>query len=622
MGVLPPPLPLGFSVPEPDAEAAWATGALPVGYRPLERVDVTTRCREDETGDVVAVKLLPPGPSYSALAVALGAPKAKDDPPPGGHAVERHWVVADPSVPGRVRRLLPDTEPRWLVSDWVLGRNLAAGEPLPPPMSTEAEVRWAAPAPDTTVQVLVPQLRRLHDAGWVHGAVAPGNVILPLDPGLPVAVLVDFANTVPIGKSYADPWPGRFHSHRQAWARQAGEKGLIADPADDWFALGLLAVWLRARHAGLARDDVERILEAVRWLGPGEIPSHLDPLPEEMVRWLDPPSRLHLLKRSPSTASGPTFGTPLHDAVDHATGDPASAAALVDLLPSVIDACEHTLRRLHADGWVHGGVSPSTVYVTADVLQRPGLLARPEADVRSGAIRQMPVPAFGAPPGSGRHASQSEDFAALGATAVWAAARLEGRSVEESHDAVAQARTGTAQHPLETVPSLAARLGPRAVEVQEWVREPAGTGPRPWGSAVWFWLGAAVLFVFALAVVVAGLTRRDGGSGDDRDTTAVAADASGGQAPTYDPASGQYAGWPSADKPELAEGSTGPDVEYLQSVLRFEAGQDIVIDGKYGPQTEEAVKRFQGAYSLEVTGWVNDDTWAVVDDLAAAAGAG
>jgi peptidoglycan hydrolase-like protein with peptidoglycan-binding domain len=58
----------------------------------------------------------------------------------------------------------------------------------------------------------------------------------------------------------------------------------------------------------------------------------------------------------------------------------------------------------------------------------------------------------------------------------------------------------------------------------------------------------------------------------------------------------------------VKRGSNAPGVEAVQYLLRHH-GADIVIDGDFGDQTEGAVKDFQEANGLTVTGTVNEKTW-------------
>ena len=66
-----------------------------------------------------------------------------------------------------------------------------------------------------------------------------------------------------------------------------------------------------------------------------------------------------------------------------------------------------------------------------------------------------------------------------------------------------------------------------------------------------------------------------------------------------------------ADKsdPLLKEGSEGVAVRGLQRrLIALGFGPDE-IDGRFGPQTEAAVRAFQEKYELEVDGIVGDQTW-------------
>lgn len=73
---------------------------------------------------------------------------------------------------------------------------------------------------------------------------------------------------------------------------------------------------------------------------------------------------------------------------------------------------------------------------------------------------------------------------------------------------------------------------------------------------------------------------------------------------------------------QYGEATKGQHVRYLQDVIYFKAGGDIVRDGQFGPQTKGRVEDLQRLFGLKVTGSVNhggqhaDDTWAVVDALA------
>lgn len=89
-------------------------------------------------------------------------------------------------------------------------------------------------------------------------------------------------------------------------------------------------------------------------------------------------------------------------------------------------------------------------------------------------------------------------------------------------------------------------------------------------------------------------------------------------APVFDPAKGQWGTWPTKVKPVARLGSTGDHVKYLQGVLKAKAGQNVTIDGNFGPQTDTAVKNLQRFFKLTVDGVVGPQTWKTVDWLATA----
>lgn len=60
---------------------------------------------------------------------------------------------------------------------------------------------------------------------------------------------------------------------------------------------------------------------------------------------------------------------------------------------------------------------------------------------------------------------------------------------------------------------------------------------------------------------------------------------------------------PTTPRRELRRGHNGEDVKELQRSLK------IADDGKFGPKTEEAVKKFQRAHGLDETGIVDEATW-------------
>lgn len=72
--------------------------------------------------------------------------------------------------------------------------------------------------------------------------------------------------------------------------------------------------------------------------------------------------------------------------------------------------------------------------------------------------------------------------------------------------------------------------------------------------------------------------------------------------------------------PTLKRGSKGPAVLELQRKLNTGFGQGLVLDGDFGPATENAVKNAQRWGKLEVDGIAGPKTWALVDYIAAVNG--
>lgn len=61
-------------------------------------------------------------------------------------------------------------------------------------------------------------------------------------------------------------------------------------------------------------------------------------------------------------------------------------------------------------------------------------------------------------------------------------------------------------------------------------------------------------------------------------------------------------------RPTLMQGSEGKCVKKLQSRLKYH-GYKVTIDGKFGPKTLAAVKKFQRKKDLTVNGVVGPKTW-------------
>ena len=64
-------------------------------------------------------------------------------------------------------------------------------------------------------------------------------------------------------------------------------------------------------------------------------------------------------------------------------------------------------------------------------------------------------------------------------------------------------------------------------------------------------------------------------------------------------------------RPTIRRGSTGPDVQHLQSRLSS-LGYWIAVDGVFGPGTESTVRSFQSSHGLPADGIVGPQTWAAL----------
>lgn len=72
---------------------------------------------------------------------------------------------------------------------------------------------------------------------------------------------------------------------------------------------------------------------------------------------------------------------------------------------------------------------------------------------------------------------------------------------------------------------------------------------------------------------------------------------------------------PTGSQPTISLGATGLAVFYLQSILDNHAGQKIVQDGVFGPNTLQAVLNMQRFFKLTADGIVGPATWAVLNYL-------
>jgi hypothetical protein len=65
-------------------------------------------------------------------------------------------------------------------------------------------------------------------------------------------------------------------------------------------------------------------------------------------------------------------------------------------------------------------------------------------------------------------------------------------------------------------------------------------------------------------------------------------------------------------KPTLRSGSKGSNVKYLQGLLNKYVSPALVVDGDFGPLTQQAVRKFQTARHLLIDGIVGPQTWGAL----------
>ncbi len=65
---------------------------------------------------------------------------------------------------------------------------------------------------------------------------------------------------------------------------------------------------------------------------------------------------------------------------------------------------------------------------------------------------------------------------------------------------------------------------------------------------------------------------------------------------------------------DVRRGDCGEGVKQVQDQLNYKLGISLVVDGRFGPGTEAAVRDFQASLSLTVDGIVGPNTWAALTD--------
>ncbi len=282
----PPPADPGRSEP-PGGEPAFAVppGYPVAGYRVGERIGAggwgsvyAARRAAQGPGDplpeAAAVKFLHPGrlgpgQRHTVLQVArseMRFSRRADHP----HLIRTLDVLtlADPDHPEldgavvlvmeRAARSLQDV--------------LAAARPPQPPPDAERILAEVAAG-----------LRHMHAAGWVHGDLKPGNVLLMPDG---TAKLADFGLTAELEgtHAYAPPLGSPDHVPPEWWSQRTGARGMALRTSADLWAYGVLAhqVLTGGLHPFLGATARARSLAALAYAR-GSAPLRLDAaLPE---RW-------------------------------------------------------------------------------------------------------------------------------------------------------------------------------------------------------------------------------------------------------------------------------------------------------------------------------------------------
>ncbi|NJL64100.1 MAG: hypothetical protein HC903_22510 [Methylacidiphilales bacterium] len=70
----------------------------------------------------------------------------------------------------------------------------------------------------------------------------------------------------------------------------------------------------------------------------------------------------------------------------------------------------------------------------------------------------------------------------------------------------------------------------------------------------------------------------------------------------------------SAQLPVLRNGSQGDAVVLLQQLLESQGYRTGRVDGKFGTNTEKAVRKYQTTFALSVDGIVGSKTWNKLGD--------
>jgi serine/threonine-protein kinase len=151
-------------------------------------------------------------------------------------------VAAQVAGPGVVRVLDASLDEGWLALEWARGGTLRDAIRRGERARLLPVSRWLEP--------LVAGLARAHAAGWAHGDIKPGNVLL-LANNTPL--LADFGLARQPGEPWSGGTPGYLSPERIA--------GRTASLSDDVYALGRLLDDVRALVGDEAGPDARDLLE-------------------------------------------------------------------------------------------------------------------------------------------------------------------------------------------------------------------------------------------------------------------------------------------------------------------------------------------------------------------------
>ncbi|NUR60849.1 MAG: protein kinase [Catenulispora sp.] len=111
----------------------------------------------------------------------------------------------------------------------------------------------------------------MHEAGWVHGDVKPGNVLMMADGG---ARLADFGVTTELDgtHAYAPRIGSSDYLPPEWWSEQVGDQGVALRPTADIWAFGILAhqVLAAGRHPFAGASPHARAMSAQAYAHTGE----------------------------------------------------------------------------------------------------------------------------------------------------------------------------------------------------------------------------------------------------------------------------------------------------------------------------------------------------------------